>query len=215
MALPYHMGVNIAEACAELLEYAKSLPMRIRCVYFDRGFHNNQLIDYLESRKTGKPLPYLIFLQQNSVVKKYIGQTEGKLSIFKQDMEYAYKKSKWRPKTTVVICKDVYRDKNGKLHSMCFATNLKPRYSLVREYRKRWNIETGFRVLKSREIRTKSNKSITRFFYFMLSCLLVLMWWLHNKLVRYFPFVIFVRGLGVAYERKYDYKPPDPTVLLL
>lgn len=215
MAIPYHMGIDIAQACVELLDYAKSLPIRIKCVYFDRGFHNNQLIDYLESKNTGKPLPYLIFLQQNSAVKKYIDETEGKLGIFKQDLIYAYKKSKWKPQTTVVVCKDAYVDKEGKSHPMCFATNLEPRYSLAREYRKRWNIETGFRVLKSREIRTKSNDPIIRFFYFMLSCLLVLNWWLHNKVVRYLTYVRFIRGLGISFEKKYNYKPPDPKVCLL
>lgn len=215
MAIPYHMGVNLAEACAKLLDYAKNLPIRIMCVYFDRGFHNNQLIDYLESANTGKSLPYLIFLQQNAFVKRCIKKTESKLGTFRHQPEYAYKKSKWKPKTTIVVCKDAYVDKKGTSHPMCFATNLKPRYSLVREYRKRWNIETGFRVLKSCEIRTKSNNSIIRFFYFMLSCLLVLIWWMHNKTIRYLSFMRFIRGLSIAFQQKYGYKPPDPEVFLL
>ena len=50
MSIPYKQGDDIAEICIELLEYARSLPVRIRKVLFDRGFYIWHLIDYLESK---------------------------------------------------------------------------------------------------------------------------------------------------------------------
>jgi len=65
MALPYKQGQDKATLCKELLEYARSLSIKIQCVLFDRGFYIGDLINYLSSVK----LKYLIFVPQNKAMK--------------------------------------------------------------------------------------------------------------------------------------------------
>jgi hypothetical protein len=90
------------------------------------------------------------------------------------------KKSTYKPTTTIVVCKNAGKNREGEPYDMVFATNLKPSYSLVFEYKKRWNIETGFRVMEEGKIKSKSNNPLVRFFYFLLRCLLTLVWVLNN-----------------------------------
>ena len=130
------------------------------------------MIDYLEFSR----LPYVIFLPKTSKIKSFIEQTTGKLGYYEHQGVYSRDKTLWKPKTNVVVCKNVRRKKQGKLYDVCFATNLKPRYGLAREYRRRWGIETSFRVMKEAKIRTKSNHPLVRFFYFLLRALFTFIW---------------------------------------
>src|SRR3989338_688964 len=100
MAHPYKPGDDVDKICIELLEYARSLPITITKVLFDRGFYHAHLIDYLESKKGKKPLPYLIFVPKNDAMKGYILQTKGSFGVFKHPMNYAKEKSTWKPETT-------------------------------------------------------------------------------------------------------------------
>ena len=209
MSIPYKQGDDIAKICIELLEYARSLPIQIRKVLFDRGFYIWQLIDYLESKKNGKPLPYLIFVPQNDAIKEFIAKTERNLGVFTHKGDYSKEKSTWKPSTTIVVCKNAGKDKDGKPYDMVFATNLKPRWNLVFEYRKRWNIETGFRVMEEGKIKTKSNSPLVRFFYFLLRCLLTLIWALNNIISIPMRYKSYLRNAEYQLREYIDYKPPS------
>ena len=213
MAIPYRQGDDIAKICIELLEYARSLPIKIRKVLFDRGFYIWHLIDYLESNKERKPLPYLIFVPQNDAIKEFIGMTKGSLGVFRHYGEYKKEKSKWKPSTTIVVCKDAGVNKEGKLYGMVFATNLKPSWSLVMEYKKRWNIETGFRVMEEGKIKTKSNKPLVRLFYFLLRCLLALAWVLNSCIRRHYTYKSYLRNVEYKLRREECYKPPPVEII--
>ncbi|MEK6948669.1 MAG: hypothetical protein AABX34_00495 [Nanoarchaeota archaeon] len=213
MAIPYRQGDDIAKICIELLEYARSLPIRIRKVLFDRGFYIWHLIDYLESKKERKPLPYLILVPQNDAIKEFIDKTEGKLGVFRHSEKYSKGKSTWKPSTTIVVCKDAGKNKKGEPYDMVFATNLKPKWSLVFEYRKRWNIETGFRVMEEGKIKTKSNNPLVRLFYFLLRCLLALSWVLNNCIRRPFTYKSYLRNVEYNLSREEGYKPPPVELI--
>ena len=208
MAIPYKQGDDIAKICIELLEYARRLPIRIRKVLFDRGFYIWHLIDYLESRMQGKSLPYLILVPQNDAVKEFINKTEGSLGVFKHSTKYSKDKSTWKPSTTIVVCKNAGMNDKGEPYDMVFATNLKPSYSLVLEYKKRWNIETGFRVMEEGKIKTKSNNPLVRLFYFLLRCLLALLWVLNNCIRRPLTYKSYLRNVEYKLRREEGYKPP-------
>ena len=172
MVVPYGMGKDLAVLVIDLLKYVQTLGVKIKTVYFDRGFYNWYLIDYLESSR----LPYLIFVPKNDRIKDFIDRTKGKLGCYAHRGKYSRDKSTWKAKTKIVVCKDVWKSRKGQLYDMCFATNLKPRYSLVIQYKRRWNIETGFRIMKEAKVKTKSNHSLIRLFYFMLRALFSLLW---------------------------------------
>lgn len=208
MSIPYMQGDDTAKTCIELLEYAKSLPIMIRKVLFDRGFYIWHLMDYLESKKNCEPLPYLILVPQNDAIKEFIAKTEGNLGVFKHTADYSKEKSRWKPSTTIVVCKNAGKNKDGKPYDMVFATNLKPSRNLVFEYKKRRNIETGFRIMEEGKIKTKSNSRLVRFFYFLLRCLLTLIWTLNTFIRKHCTYKSYLRNVEYILRQDEVYKPP-------
>ena len=208
MSLPYRQIDNLDNLVIDLVEYLRTLPLRVGLVLFDRGFYHAHLIDYLESSRGKKPWPYLIFVPKNSAVKKYFDSTEGRLGVFKHQMNYDKEKSSWRPITKIVICKGVGKDKNGKPLDWCFATNQRGTLCLVWIYKKRWNIETGFRIQDEARIKSKSSHPLIRFFYHLVSMILILMWRTHNKFREYMVFKRFLKFIEYSYL-EVIHKPPD------
>jgi hypothetical protein len=207
MAVRYPQGKDLTSCCVELLDYAKSLPFTINAVYFDRGFYIAKLIDYLENRKGGKALPYLIFVREDTKIKSYVEQTID-VGFFEHEFKYSYDKSTWKPATTIVVVKNAGRNKQGEWYNMTFATNLKPSRNLVREYKMRWNIETGFRIMEEGKIKTKSNNPLIRLFYFLLRCLLHLTWSLHNAKKPWLIFKSYLRFIEKKLDQYRTTKPP-------
>jgi hypothetical protein len=208
MAIRYPMGTDLADCCTEILEYARSLPIRIQKILFDRGFYIGHLIDYLESKKEGRPLPYLIFVPKNEAVAKYVGKTESRFGVYTHKVVYSREKSKWETQTTIVVCKNVGVNEKGEPYDWAFATNLKPSYSLVKQYRARWNIETGFRIMEEGKIKTKTNSPVIRLFYFLLRALLTVIWAINNIIRVYMTFKRYLREAERDLRRHEVNKPP-------
>jgi len=208
MACPYKQGDNLDQICIELLEYVRNLPITITKIMFDRGFYHAHLIDYLESKNDKRPLPYLIFVPKNDAMNEYISKTKGSFGVFRHPMNYAKEKSTWHPKTTIVVCKNVGKNKKGEPYDWVFATNLTPSYSLVKQYRRRWNIETGFRIMEEGKIRTKSNNPLIRLFFFLVRALLTVVWVINNILRVYMTFKRYLREVEHMLRRESPLKPP-------
>ncbi|MFH1848629.1 MAG: hypothetical protein ABH879_00415, partial [archaeon] len=93
----------------------------------------------------------------------------------------------------------------------CFATNQKPELGLVWTYRKRWNHETGFRIQDEAKIKTKSSNPLIRFFYHLLSMLLILIWRIKNRLGAYITFKRFIKCIEMHYIAQVKKPPPGVT----
>lgn len=208
MSLPYRQIDDLDNLTIDLLEYLRTLPLRVELVLFDRGFYHWELIDYLSSFRGKKPWPYLIFVPKNRAVKRYIRQTKGRLGEFIHEGEHSKKKTKWKPKTKIVICKSVGKDKNGKPLDWCFATNQKTSLNLVWTYRKRWNIETGFRIQDEATIKSKSSHPLIRYFYHLISMIIILMWRMHNLKKGHMVFKRFLKVIETKYLAVVGKKPP-------
>jgi len=184
MALPYPQGSDLATLTIDLLRYAQSLPIKIKLCLFDRGFYSGHLIDYLEA----EGLKYLMLAPETRAIKRYAVETE-RIKAFKHTFCYAKSKSKWLPTTKIVVIKGL-RDYN-----LYFATNLRTSYELVRIYPRRWQIETNFRVSKEAKIKTKSNESIVRYFYFLIQLLLVVAWNATKQLIQPITFKRYLAAI--------------------
>jgi hypothetical protein len=187
MALPVIVGEGVAKPTIDLLEYAQTLFKKILFATFDRGFYCAELIDYLEARK----IRYLMLVpEKKGSIKNYVEQT-FELGKFKHEMCYAKEKSKWRPKTTIVVCKGIDE------FAWIFATNInfRTRCEYILHYKRRWQIETNFRVEDEARIKSKSCNHLIRYFYFLVSLLFHLLW-IVNKNIRYH--VQFKRYLDVV-----------------
>lgn len=174
MAIPYKQGDDITKLVIELLEYARTLRITIGCVLFDRNFYIGALINYLSSEK----IKYLIFVPQNSVMKRFIGQTED-IESFNHKIKYYKNKEGWIADTKIVVIKGRYYSNKKKKWIdcyWCFATNLRQSLHLIVRYKQRWQIETDFRVHDEARIKSKSNEMIVRYFYFLTSLILMANW---------------------------------------
>jgi hypothetical protein len=183
MALPLHLGSQ-TKLTIEILEYCQSLFKGIRFALFDRGFYIGEVIDYLEAHK----IRYLILVpEKKGIIEDYVNQTE-ELGKFKHEMAYCKDKSKWKPRTTIVVCKGI--DK----FPWIFATNINfwTRVEYIWHYGKRWQIETNYRVEDEARIKSKSTNYLIRYFYFLISLLLHLLWIVHKNIKNYVPFKKYI-----------------------
>lgn len=177
MALPIMVGEGMAKATIELLEYCFSLFKKIRLVLFDRGYYVAEIIDYLEAKK----IKYIILCPERAgKIQDYVNQTD-ELGKFIHQLKYSKDKSNWKPKTMIVVCKGIDD------FPWIFATNIhfRTRVEYIWYYKKRWQIETNFRVQDEGRIKSKSTNYMIRYFYFLVGLLLHLLW-IVNKKVRYY-----------------------------
>ena len=181
LALPVHLGSITAKLVIELMDFCLTLFSRIRLAVFDRGFYIAELIDYLEANH----IRYLMLVpQRGKVFTQYVVEG-GVFGKFRHELSYCKKKSRWKPKTTIVICKDL-----DKSFSWIFATNIRfnTRCEYLWHYRKRWQIETNYRVEDESRIKSKSCSYLIRYFYFLISLVLHVLWIVNKNLHYYVPF---------------------------
>jgi hypothetical protein len=209
MSIPYTMFTNLDNLVINLLNYIKTLQITVELILFDRGFYHSHLIDYLNGIKRGWSWPYLILVQERKLQTRLIQQTRDanlKFSSYEHIFYYTKDKSSWKPSTTLMV--KVVDEKIA----WCYATNQKPSLKLCREYPKRWNLETGFRVHDEARIKSKSLNPKIRFFYHLVSMLLVLLWKLKNNKIEVIVFKRFLKWLEYqfySYEIKEVIPPPD------
>lgn len=167
-----HLGCSKAELIGKAISYCHSLGFKISKILLDRGFYSGEVIDKLKIEK----INYLIFAPKNVLFKCMLEGTDESVVI---EHEIVYKKnfSTNRAQTDIALVKNVVD------YDWVFATNLclKNIEKYVEVYRRRWNIETMFRVHDEARIKTKSKFPVIRLFYFIIGMLLVLLWNLYVK----------------------------------
>lgn len=175
--LPFYVailprGAFKADFLGNIVKLCNKIHLQVRCMYLDRGFYSGEVIDELELRD----INYLIFARKSSLFK-YMLESVDKAIIVKHEIRYTKNRSSHIAETNIALIKDV----DG--YDWCFATNhiLENIEKYVQFYRRRWNIETMFRVHDEAKIKSKSIKSIIRLFYFIISMLIVLLWNLYAK----------------------------------
>lgn len=187
MSIPYTMMDNLDNLVIDLLNYVKSLRLNIDLILFDRGFYHGELIRHME----GENLPYLTLVPKKGKIKIFANETLS-LNYFEHSIKYNKDGSVWRAKTTIIARR--IDDKT----CWCYATNQKPSLLLTREYSKRWNIETGFRIHDEAMIKSKSRNSLIRFFYHLIGMLLIILWRLQN-IVHYYVFKRYLKFVEYQY----------------
>ena len=187
MGFPVTLGHNKKRLVESLLEYAKQLFGKPRLILFDRGFNSAELIAFLEKQK----LRYIMFAKKCKTFNYMFDAVAmeeklNKIAVVKHEMIYSKNKSKYKIKTNLVLITDV-----GD-YDWCFYTNLRKSDALffIITYKKRWNIETDFRVQDEAHIKSKSICYLIRYFYFMFSLLLLAIWSINLK--NKIPFKLFL-----------------------
>lgn len=173
-SLPVHIGANITKLVMEMIEHAQHY-VNIDIVLFDRGFDDYKLVEALQ--KTG--LHYQILWKKNKWTKKIFKRMKiGEMNEVNRQGTYSRDKSKYKVKIRFVLIKKYKRHKKSKAYNWVFATNTRKKWQhfYVDKYRKRWGIETAFRVLDNIRIKTTTKNETIRYFINIFCCLIYNLW---------------------------------------
>ena len=166
LAIPVSPLDKICDVVDYLIGYTKNL-IPIDTVYLDRGFYSSEVIDVLKEHNVN----FLMVAVRNQRIKRLLRE-----NYHRKIIDYTMGKS--------TDFKIVITEKDGDKHA--FATNLnlglKRRFLyLYKLYSKRWNIETGYRLMDHDfKARTTSQKYVVRLFYFLFCVLLYNLWIISN-----------------------------------
>ena len=86
--------------------------------------------------------------------------------------------STFEGETYLSFLKQIYDQKSDKNYDWIFATNIEKIVlsNILAEYKKRWRIETQFRVQDEARIKCKSKEMKVRYFFFMFEQMLQTIW---------------------------------------
>jgi len=169
----------------ELVIFAKSL-IPVEFALLDRGFYTWGVIKVLQELKLG----YIILVPKHAKFKGWLKKGAG---LHEHQGELNRGKTAYKINTYIAVLPDY------KGFDWVFATNIKydEIFRYVRYYKKRWGIETTFRVHDEVKIKTKSLKPVIRFALFVFECMLYNVWQFFKGRVpfRRFVNILFRRSM--------------------
>lgn len=152
----------------------------IKFLLLDREFFNLEAIKALEGEK--KQTLFIMPAKTNKRLNKAIKKHEEENGRVPGVIKYSFK-DETSPEFSIVLKPNKYYDGSKKEEKdnkrfFAFATNKEVSsveeftYTIPREYRMRWNIETGYRMKNIFKIRTCSLSPVVRLFLFLIQCIL-------------------------------------------
>lgn len=149
-----------------LFERIENMGVKVGTVYLDREFFNTKVISKVNERKLG----FVIAAKSNKKIKgileKHTKENGNTSTVF----EYKFDGEE---QTFNIVA--IWDQEKGYI---LFATNRKMGSidafikQIPEEYRKRWNIETGYRVKNDFKIRTCSKSPVARTLFFVIQCIM-------------------------------------------
>ena len=171
------LAKNYSILMESMMQRLNAIKINLRILFMDREFFNNPTISAIQRlNKT-----YIIAAKSNKKINAILLEHKRKFGETSTLFEYQFEKG--GPKFMIVAVLNPKYDPNSKKDKgnnefHLFATNLPVNNAsdfikkIPEEYRKRWNIETGYRVKNAFKIRTCSKSTIARSLFFLIQCLL-------------------------------------------
>jgi len=174
ISVPIKIGHYKSQTIIYCLSLIKEYIGKIKLILFDRGFYNNDLMFELTKLK----YPYLIFVPKRKEYKQLFEELEEKKTIFVHDYTFKKDMSTWEGEIYLSFLKQIYDAKSDKNYDWIFATNVEKIVlsDLLTTYKKRWRIETQFRVQDEARIKCKSKEMKVRYFFFLFEQMLQTIW---------------------------------------
>lgn len=176
--IPVKHGDENPEVIKELILQAKKL-VKIRGIFLDRGFYNTRCIGMLKRLSIKFIMPVIKDTKMKKVIK------ENRNEKFPIVLQYTMGEGKNNEQSFSLCLKKIVKEKEPN-EIIGFATNFAVESSdvewIAEEYRKRWGIETGYRVKKDFRAKTTSKNPVIRQLYFFLCVLLFNIWTLTNTI---------------------------------
>ena len=172
-------GDYIEDYVYEMIKSVKE-KIGIECVLFDRNFGWG-VIYKLQKLNVN----YMVFWKkQGSWYKKHFDEMkDGEFCKINRNYKYNRDKTNYRIESKFVLIKQ--HEYEGKKYDWIYATNLnlKSAKKYVMRYKKRWGIETIFRVTDDIRIYTTSTNPLIRYFLFMFTCFVYNVWKFFQSLI--------------------------------
>ena len=175
VTVPISLGHYKSHAILYCLSMIKPLVGKIRLILFDRGFYDLDLIYELGESQ----YPYLIFVPKHADKKNVLfSMHKGERKVIIHDFTVKRDNQTVKSDTVLIFLKELYDPVSEKDYDWIFATNMDIEIlgSVVPVYKKRWRIETGFRVQDEAKIKCKSKMMPVRYFIFLFEQLLQVQW---------------------------------------
>jgi Transposase DDE domain len=185
--VPVHQLDDHASVVERLIEHATARGIRIRTLLVDRGFYSVDVMNRLDELG----VRYLMPAIKNGRIKRAIEDHHGKripnmvrFSIRNPAEQRAFFGLMIYPRKGAIKETDPIHERY-----IVFATNMQYREAfrlfpkIPEEYRRRWGIETGYRVQNQVKAKTTSTSFTVRLVYQMLSIILYNAWVLANVIL--------------------------------
>ena len=175
ISVPIRLGHYKSSVILHCLSLIKDYIGKINLILFDRGFYDKDLMFEL----TKLNYPYLIFVPQHKDKKEILYPMKiGEQVAIYNDFKVNKNQSKYAGENILIFLKQIYDPKSEKNYNWVFATNIEEILleKVVATYKKRWRIETQFRVQDEARIKCKSKDMKIRFFFFLFEQMLQTIW---------------------------------------
>jgi len=175
LSLPIQLGHYKSYVISHMLSLLKPHIGEVKLLLFDRGFYDKDLMYELIQLK----YPFLIFVPKHKDKKEILYPLEeGEKFTVLWDSEVNKDKSIYKFEFYLTFMKQIYSRRADTSFDWVFATNVDTiaLEEMIRTYRKRWRIETGFRVQDEAQIKCKSTEMKIRYFFFMFEQMLQTQW---------------------------------------
>jgi len=175
ISLPIRIGHYKSSVILECLHLIKNIVGKIDLILFDRGFYDKDLMFELSRLN----YPYLIFVPKHQDKKSilYPMKAGEEIAVY-NEFKINKDKTNFIDENILVFLKQIYNPRREKSYDWVFATNVEKILleKLITLYKKRWRIETQFRVHDEAMIKCKSKDMKIRYFLFCFEQMLQTIW---------------------------------------
>jgi hypothetical protein len=175
ISIPISLGHYKSSVIIHCLSLIKDYIGKINLILFDRGFYDKDLMYEL----TKLNYPYLIFVPKHKDKKEilYPMKIEEQVAIY-NEFKVNKNQSKYAGENILIFLKQIYDPRSEKNYDWVFATNIEEVLlnDIIITYKKRWRIETQFRVQDEAKIKCKSKEMKIRYFFFLFEQMLQTIW---------------------------------------
>ena len=175
ISVPIKLGHYKSHVIKYCLSIVEKMVKEIKLILFDRGFYDKDLMFELENWK----YPYLIFVPKHQDKQSilYPMNNQEQIAIY-NEFEVDKDKSTFIGENILIFLKQIYDPRSEKNYDWVFATNVEKILleNIVILYKKRWRIETQFRVQDEARIKCKSKDMKIRYFIFLFEQMLQTIW---------------------------------------
>mgnify|MGYP001610198019 CR=1 FL=1 len=175
ISVPIALGHYKSYTITHCLELVRQYIGPIKLILFDRGFYDKDLMYELQQNRFN----YLIFVPKQKDKQELLYPLDkGSRVTIIWDYELNKDKTNYHFDSYLTFMKQIYDHKSDAAYDWVFATNVEEVAlgNLIQDYKKRWNIETGFRVQDEARIRCKSTDMKIRYFLFIFEQVLQTQW---------------------------------------